>query len=148
MKTTEADIILLAIHFPQIFNYNLEWHHEHAKRRKEGIQQWTTQEVANEKVDKQAGRAWKEEYDGIQPETVAPHYHQYMSLQTILPDGSILGNLARKILETIMTFRGKQQLWRTLKMMEERCGMIDEEITASNARKIWMSSSARAHFLK
>ena len=103
--------------------------------------QYTTQEVANDKVDKLAGRAWKEEFDGV-----VSHYCHSTLLQTMLPDESISGNLARKILEEITTFRGKQQMRRTLQLTKERMAMIDEEITASNARKIGKSSRARAQF--
>ena len=104
--------------------------------------------MANYEVGNLAGRARKEEFDIIQPEPVDPHCRYSTALQTILPDGSISGNLARKIPDAITTIRGKQQMKRTLNMIEERMAMIDEEITASNARKFGTSSSARAHISK
>ena len=78
----------------------------------------------------------------------SPHYRHSMAVQTILPDGSISGNLARNIPEVITTLRGKPKLQQTLNMDMEQMELIDEEITASNARKFGKSSNAKAHFSK
>ena len=50
--------------------------------------------------------------------------------------------------EVITTLRGKPKLQGMLKMTTEQMELIDEEITASNARKFGKSSIARAHFSK
>ena len=80
---TEADIILPTIHFS---------------------------EQANVAVDKVAGRAWEEDFEAIHHHQIAPHYRHSTAIQTILPDGSVLGNLTRTIPEAITTLRGKLKL--------------------------------------
>ena len=145
---TEADIILPMIHFSKSLKYNLEWHHRHIERQKEDMQQWTTQELANVAVNKLAGRAWDREFAAIQPQQIASHYHNSTALQTVLPDGSISGNLARTIPEVITMLRAKAQLQETLKMEKKWMILIGEEIMASNARKFGTSSMARVHFSK
>ena len=145
---TEADIFLPTIHFFKQLNYNLEWHHGHIEQHQEDRQKLTTQEAANIMVDELAGRAWEEDFEAIQHHQIAPHYHHSTSIQTILPDGSVSGNLARTIPEAITTIRCKPILQDTLRMTMEQMVLIDEEITASNTRKFSISSIARAHFSK
>ena len=65
------------------------------------------QEAANVAVDELAGQAWEEDFEAIQHHQIAPHYRHSMAIQTILPDGSVAGNLARSIPEAITTIRGK-----------------------------------------
>ena len=145
---TEADIILPTIQFSKQRNYNLKWHRRHVERRKEDQQQWTTQEAANAAVDELAGRAWDEEFVEIQHHQIAPHYRHSKVVQTILSDGSILGNLVHTIPEAITTLRGKPKLQEMLQMNTERMELIDKEITASNARKFVRSSIAGPLFSK
>ena len=145
---TEADIILPTIHFSKQLNYNLEWHHGHVERHQEDKQQWTTQEAANVVVEELAGQAWEEDFEAIHHHQIAPHYRHSTAIQTILPDGSISGNLARTIPEEITTLRGKPKLQETLKMTMEQMELIDEEITSSNARNFGTSLIARAHYSK
>ena len=57
-----------------------------------------------------------------------------------------MGKLAWSIPEVVMIIRGKKQLKRALKIMDDHMSLIDEEITASNVRKFEKSSSMRAHF--
>ena len=99
-------------------------------------------------VDELAGRVWEEDFKAIQHHQITPHYRHSTAIQTILPDGSVSDNLARTIPEAITTIRGKPKLQDTLRMTTEQMVLIDEEITASNARKFGKSSIARAHFSK
>ena len=71
------------------------------------------------------------------PTSCPTSYCHSTTVQTILSDGSILGNLACTIPEAITTLRGKAKLQKTQKMEMERMILIDKEITASNARKNW-----------
>ena len=48
----------------------------------------------------------------------------------------------------ITTIRGKAQLQHTLKIVNDHMTLIDEEITASNARKFGKNFIARVHFSK
>ena len=145
---TEADIILPTIPFSKQLNYNLEWHRRHIERQKEDRQQWTAQQAANIAVDELAGQAWEEEFVEIQHHQIAPHYRHSKVVQTILSDGSILGNLVHTIPEAITTLRGKPKLQEMLQMNTERMELIDKEITASNARKFVRSSIAGPLFSK
>ena len=64
-------------------------------------QQWTTQEAVNVAVDELAGRAREEEFIEIQHHQIAPHYRHSTTVKTILPEGSISGNLAHNAPEVI-----------------------------------------------
>ena len=66
----------------------------------------------------------------------------------IVPGGSISNNLANTIPEVITTLRGKLKLQERLQMITEIMELINEEITASNARKFGMSSIARKYVSK
>ena len=84
----------------------------------------------------------------LQSNTTPPNRPNSTAIQTILPNGSVSGNSAWNIPEAITTIRGKPKLQDTLRMTTEQMVLIDEEITASNARKFGKSSIARAHFSK
>ena len=99
-------------------------------------------------VDELARQAWEEDFKAIHHHQIAPHYRHYTAIQTILPDGSISGNLAHTIPETITTLQGKPKLQDTLKIATEQMELIDEEIMKSNARKFSKSSIARAPLSK
>ena len=102
--------------------------------------------ISNVAVDELTRRAWEEEFNAIQPHQIAPHYRHSTAVQTILPEGSISGNLVCTIPEVITTLRGKPKLQEMLQMSTKQMKLIDEEISASNARKFGKSSIARAHF--
>ena len=98
-------------------------------------------------MDELAGRAWDEEYNSVKPQLVAPHYRQSTVVQTILPDESVLGNLACTIPDAISACQGKAKLQEMSKMDTEGMALIDEEITASNEGKSGQTWS-RGHIFR
>ena len=104
--TADNDFTMSTAHWAKKNDSQLIWQQEHAERRKKDPNKWTNDEWGNRDADRLAGRAWEEAFSQVQNQANAPRFRHAGDIQVIASEGSIAGQIPKRLLELLTTERG------------------------------------------